>query len=161
MQLDCLNWNVYSKVQRLEGFPNVKVTFDCRENLNNGATSFWSRISNIFETSIRSYNKKYLVKSWYLSNVWVAKKDTKGNSVLLLRLVSFFATQTLGITEIQILMLNSRYYRNSNVSLKRVWPFSVWVLCWSRIRLHDLPFQDCRKKGGGGWIAPTIQVWQE
>ena len=39
--------------------------------------------------------------------------------------------------------------KNSNVSLRRVWPFSVWVLCWSRIRLHDLPFQDCRKWGGG------------
>ena len=29
------------------------------------------------------------------ANVWVAKKDTKRSSVLLLHLVSFFATQTL------------------------------------------------------------------
>ena len=30
------------------------------------------------------------------NNVWFAKKDTKGSSVLLLWLVSFFANQTLG-----------------------------------------------------------------
>ena len=30
-----------------------------------------------------------------LNNVWVAKKDTKRSSNTLLRLVSFFATQTL------------------------------------------------------------------
>ena len=35
------------------------------------------------------------VKFMSSNNVWVAKKDTKRSRVLLLRLVSFFATQTL------------------------------------------------------------------
>ena len=46
-------------------------------------------------------------KSEWASNVWVVKKDSKRSSVLLLCLVSFFATQTLVMGAlIEILWLN-------------------------------------------------------
>ena len=62
---------------------------------------------------------------WILhDNVWVAKKDTKHSSVLLLCLVSFFETQTLFV----MLLYNITALRKQIYYLKK--KIDQWEICF-------------------------------
>ena len=123
----------------------------------------------------------------YSGNFWVAKKDTKRSSVLLLRLLSFFATQTL-IEKVKLVIWKKFIKKNGPTC--QLWTFVVnqrhYYLWWNltivylissfrspsrlsvRWRSSIQPKTKCKIgdkcQRRSGWISsqirPRVSIWQ-